>query len=63
MEDSRAWVFLVPIVLAGLLLWFRAGHGGSLGRTIRESDHWAWQDAVDEKKRELTELMNAEPSR
>jgi hypothetical protein len=35
----------------------RAGH------MLRESDHDAWQMAVQRKERELAELRNAEPYR
>lgn len=54
-----AYICLVIIVAALFLI--RNGGGGSLGKKIRASDHWAWEEAVKDKERELQELKNAEP--
>lgn len=32
-----------------------------IGEALRRSDHAAWQYAVEDKERELTELKQAEP--
>lgn len=54
-------LFLIPIGLFIFLAWTRRGHGGSIGQAIRNSDHWAWSRAVEEKKRELDDLKRMEP--
>ena len=48
--------FLVIAVFAGLhllLYWMRKGGGGVVGRRVRQSDYWALQDAIEDKKRDI----------
>jgi hypothetical protein len=56
---------MIPIVtgliLFSVLAWIRHGNGGRLGQHVRRSDWMAWRDAVEDKKRELSELEAAEP--
>jgi len=54
---------LVFIALIAAATWMRRGHGGRIGRAVRESDHAAWRGAVEDKRRELAELIAAEPKR
>ena len=37
------------------------GGGGKFGQRIRDSDHHCWQEAVNDKRRELEELIKHEP--
>ena len=58
---------LLPVIIAlllyGGLFWIRRNstNGGTFGEMIRQSDHHAWQMAVEDKKRELEGLMESEP--
>ena len=54
---------IVLIILVSFISYARSGEtrGGKLGQRIRNSDHWAWVDAVREKEEELKELRAAEP--
>jgi hypothetical protein len=53
MNIILALVVLIPV---GVVLLSRAGHCGSIGKKVRNSDAWALRDAIAEKKRELSEL-------
>lgn len=59
----------VPILLIGFVVlvcflnWWLPRTNTGLGRTLRESDHAAWQYAVEDKEQELAELRGAEPKR
>lgn len=58
-------VVIVAIVLIIALHWLRKpGRGGAVGRRIRQSDHWAWRDAITERQQmieELTKRQRAKP--
>lgn len=60
------YMMMLPIVGALImyagLAWMRSGHGGEVGRRIRNSDYWAWEMAVEDKERELAELKRAKPT-
>lgn len=60
-------IVLLPLVvfifLHLLFRWMRKGNGGVVGKKVRDSDHWAWQYAMEEKERELDELRKIEPPR
>jgi hypothetical protein len=49
------------ILFSALYFLRKPGRGGSLGNRIRNSDWWAWRDAMNDKQRELDELRAAEP--
>jgi hypothetical protein len=52
----------VGLILMSLLAWLRKpGKGGKVGRVIRHSDWLSWQNAVEERERQLEELKRAEP--
>lgn len=63
--NIEPWMVLVlaAILYAALFYLRQPGRGGSLGDKIRWSDHMAWRDAVERKRRELDELLRAEPKR
>ncbi|MCK9615997.1 MAG: hypothetical protein M0R48_11005 [Candidatus Omnitrophica bacterium] len=48
--------FISLALLSSFLFWARRGGGGTLGKKIRNSDRWALEDAIAEKKQELEEL-------
>ena len=57
---------LLPITLLilyqVLLVWLRKpGKGGTIGRKIRSSDRWSWEQAVADKEKELEALKEVEP--
>ena len=56
---------LVPFIVFGVLnlvLFVSRKRGmGKLGQRIRNSDHWALEDAINEKKQELDELIKLRP--
>lgn len=58
---------IVAIALIIALHWCRKpGRGGALGRRIRQSDHWAWRDAMADRNRmieELTKRQREKPCR
>lgn len=37
-------------------MWCRRGGGGWFGRKVRISDHWALEDAILDKQREIQDL-------
>ena len=45
------------VILYGFLFLARRGYGGKIGRMVRNSDHWALEDAIREKGLELTDLI------
>lgn len=49
--------FLVFAGLSAIIYSARNGGMGKLGRKIRNSDHWALEDAITEKQQELDELI------
>ena len=55
------WLILIPVVLALTVLVARRGGCGEIGRRIRNSDHWALEDAIHEKE-ELIEGLVCEAS-
>jgi len=58
------WPFLVLVVMFSILTWVRGqGKGGRFGEAIRNSDWHSWKSAVDDKRRELNDLIAAEPKR
>ena len=54
--------FLVFIALTCVIAWLRRGNGGDFGQMVRDSDHAAWQYAVEQKEAELRDLREAEPT-
>jgi hypothetical protein len=53
---------LAAIVISFVALLYILPHTKTrLGKLLRESDHAAWRDAVEEKERELAELRGMEP--
>ncbi len=54
-------IWLIPIGVIAFLLVARSGGGGSFGKRIRASDHWSWEMAVKDKRRELEVLIEHEP--
>jgi len=56
-------VIIFAVFMAVSLAWIRCGHGGRFGEAIRWSDWHAWRAAVDNKERELAELMAVEPNK
>ncbi len=55
------WIILPAAIVIYGLLYLLTKSDTCIGRTLRESDHQAWQFAVEEKERELTELRGYEP--
>ena len=56
------WIAGGVLVVWLIFVFFaRRGGGGSFGEKIRESDHWAWREAVKDKERELEQLKSVEP--
>jgi hypothetical protein len=53
----------VAIILIAVISYARSGKLGSFGQAIRNSDWHAWNDAMQDKQRELAELREAEPKR
>lgn len=53
--------FIVAVGISVILFLSRRGGMGALGVKIRNSDHWALEDAIAEKKQELAELEALRP--
>ena len=49
------FLFIIPLALFVFVCYARKGGGGKIGRKIRSSDHWALEDAIEEKEREIKE--------
>ena len=59
---TMIWILIGLFVFwVGMVIVARNGGGGTLGGKIRASDWWAWNDAMQDKQRELEQLRQAEP--
>lgn len=58
-----SWIILPAGILIYGLLYLLTKSNTRLGQTLRDSDHQAWRDAVEDKESELAELRQAEPHR
>ncbi len=48
--------FSVSVILSLYFMWCRRGGGGWFGMKVRNSDHWALEDAIREKTQEIAAL-------
>jgi len=56
------WIGIVVLICVVLFVRLaRNGGGGEVGRRIRNSDHFAWECAIQEQEEKLRELREAEP--
>lgn len=47
-------LLLIPVVF--IIYARNSKGGGTLGKKVRNSDHWAWRDAIYYKKKEIEKL-------
>ena len=55
------WIILPVGIAIYLLLHLLTKSNTRIGAALRESDHQAWQYAIEDKERELEELRSVEP--
>lgn len=62
MRNPMIWAIGFAVVIY-VLNWLLPKTNTKLGGILRESDHDAWQFAIEEREEELAELRRHEPRR